>query len=122
MAHRERKAVARLPRRLVERHFLESLSRATPAQGEDSPAQALRYSPGYCGWHVSGQRALFAALRPAEIGLALRESCLMDPLKSISGVLVSGAPRIHDFVDDYPFCAECAERACRDRIASLNPL
>jgi GGDEF domain-containing protein len=27
-------------------------------------ARVLPYSPGYCGWHVSGQRALFAALDP----------------------------------------------------------
>jgi hypothetical protein len=79
----------------------------------------LRYSPGYCGWHVSGQRALFAALQPGDVGLTLRESCLMEPLKSISGVIVAGPAAIHDFTDDFEFCTDCAERACRSRIRRI---
>ncbi|MBM3315666.1 hypothetical protein FJY71_07525, partial [candidate division WOR-3 bacterium] len=35
---------------------------------------ALRYSPGYCGWDVTGQRRLFERLRPEEVGVTLRES------------------------------------------------
>jgi hypothetical protein len=80
----------------------------------------LRYSPGYCGWHLSGQRALFAALRPEEIGIRLRESMLMEPLKSMSGVIVEGSPEIHVFADGYPFCGECRTRGCRERIARLR--
>ena len=55
----------------------------------------LRYSPGYCGWHVSGQINLFNTLTPEKIGITLGESCLMNPLKSVSGVLVAGPPNIH---------------------------
>jgi hypothetical protein len=77
----------------------------------------LRYSPGYCGWHLSGQRALFAALRPEEIGITLRESMLMEPLKSMSGVIVAGPPEIHALADGYPFCGECRTHSCRERIA-----
>jgi hypothetical protein len=80
----------------------------------------LRYSPGYCGWHLSGQRALFAALRPEAIGVRLRESMLMEPLKSMSGVIVDGAPEIHVFADGYPFCGECRTRDCRERIARVR--
>ncbi len=76
----------------------------------------LRYSPGYCGWHVSGQKRLFQRLRPEEIGITLRESCLMEPLKSISGVIAGGPADIHDFDNDYPFCAECRGKDCRARI------
>jgi hypothetical protein len=76
----------------------------------------LRYSPGYCGWHISGQRRLFAALRPEEIGISLRESYLMQPLKSMSGVVVAGAREIHAFEDSFPFCRECRARGCRARI------
>ncbi len=83
----------------------------------DVATRVLHYSPGYCGWHVSGQRALFAVLRPEEIGITLRESCLMEPLKSISGVMAAGPGRIHVFDDDYEFCADCATRSCRTRIA-----
>ncbi len=76
----------------------------------------LRYSPGYCGWHVSAQIKLFAKLNPGEIGITLGESCLMDPLKSVSGVMVAGPPVIHEFTPDFDFCAECADHQCRDRI------
>ena len=80
----------------------------------------LRYSPGYCGWHISGQRELFASLRPAEIGIELRESCLMEPMKSISGVLVGGPAEIHLFDDAYHFCVECSTHECRTRIRALG--
>jgi len=79
----------------------------------------LVYSPGYCGWDVSGQRALFGFLGPEEIGITLNASCLMQPLKSISGVLVAGARHIHRFHPTYSFCERCQEKQCRDRIASL---
>jgi len=83
-------------------------------------ACVLAYSPGYCGWHVSGQRALFAALEPAGIGVTLNASCLMEPLKSVSGVLVAGPARIHRFVPGFGFCPECREKPCRARMASLS--
>jgi len=83
-------------------------------------AQVLPYSPGYCGWHVTGQRALFAALDPAPIGIALNESCLMQPLKSVSGVLVVGPETIHEFSAEYPCCDPCGTRQCYGRMASLQ--
>jgi len=86
----------------------------------DEGSRSLPYSPGYCGWHVSAQRRLFAALRPEEIGIRLRESCLMEPLKSISGVLVAGPAEIHDFDAAYDFCSECSTHACLDRIDSIR--
>jgi len=79
----------------------------------------LRYSPGYCGWHISGQQKLFLALRPEEIGITLRESYLMQPLKSMSGVIVAGERSIHAFEDGYPFCRECRTHGCRARIRQL---
>jgi hypothetical protein len=82
--------------------------------------RVLAYSPGYCGWHVSGQRALFAALRPEAAGIALTASCLMLPIKSVSGVLVAAAAEVHRFSADFPSCAECAADECRARFASLE--
>jgi hypothetical protein len=84
-------------------------------------AVTLRYSPGYCGWDMTGQRALFNALRPAQVGITLRDSCLMEPLKSISGVIIGGPPAIHNHSEDYPFCAACLERGCRARARRLRP-
>ena len=80
---------------------------------------ALRYSPGYCGWDVTGQRRLFAALEPDRIGLALTDSCLMQPLKSVSGVLIAGPRAIHRFPPTYDFCDRCEARTCRSRLVAL---
>jgi len=55
----------------------------------------LGYSPGYCGWHISGQRKLFEYLQPGEIGISLKESCMMSPLKSVSGLLITAEPDAH---------------------------
>lgn len=80
----------------------------------------LPYSPGYCGWHVSGQRALFARLEPSEIGITLNQSCLMQPLKSVSGVLVLAPVAAHSFSPSFPCCSSCTTLACQDRIATIG--
>jgi cobalamin-dependent methionine synthase I len=53
-----------------------------------------RYSPGYCGWMVSEQKKLFSLLPPGFCGITLSDSCLMQPIKSISGFIGIG-PEIH---------------------------
>jgi hypothetical protein len=45
-----------------------------------------RYSPGYCNWQLSDQRQLFELLPQNRCGISLSESCLMHPLKSVSGM------------------------------------
>ncbi|MGE5198943.1 MAG: vitamin B12 dependent-methionine synthase activation domain-containing protein [Rhodospirillaceae bacterium] len=80
----------------------------------------LGYSPGYCGWHISGQRRLFERLRPEEIGITLNDSCLMQPLKSVSGVLVAGRGPIHRFRPEFSFCEACATRQCLPRMRSVR--
>jgi hypothetical protein len=105
-----------LAERLGE-HYLEHLVDKDEAV---AGARALGYSPGYCGWHVSGQGKLFEFLRPSEIGITLRESYLMDPLKSVSGVVLVGPREIHEFEMDYSFCAECRTRTCRARINTMT--
>jgi hypothetical protein len=85
----------------------------------NSGSGALRYSPGYCGWHVSGQRKLFAHLLPQEVGITLRESFLMQPLKSISGVVIAGRKQIFDFENTFDFCDDCSTWTCRERISAV---
>lgn len=80
---------------------------------------ALRYSPGYCGWHISAQKKLFEYLQPEKIGITLRESYLMEPLKSISGVIIAGPKEIHQFENDYPCCDKCDNQTCQDRMQSI---
>ena len=100
----------------AQQRFLEALSR----DGRSNPGNAgLRYSPGYCGWHISGQKKLFEFLRPERIGVSLRDSFLMQPLKSVSGVVIVGPPDLHDIPMSYPACSQCKTRPCRDRIRSL---
>jgi hypothetical protein len=99
----------------------EAFGESLPDDGEmDSGASVLPYSPGYCGWHVSGQRKLFAFLEPGDIDIELNSSCLMSPIKSVSGVLVAGRPSTHAFKNDFEFCLDCATWECRERIASTT--
>ena len=95
----------------------EELGDALLAEG----LSVLAYSPGYCGWPVVGQRELFSRLRPADAGIALSESSLMSPVKSVSGVLVSAPPEAHRFRPGFDFCEACADRTCLERMASLRP-
>jgi hypothetical protein len=76
----------------------------------------VRYSPGYCGWHLSGQKKLFEYLIPEKIGITLNSSFLMKPIKSISGVMIIGNRRIHQFVPSYPFCRDCQAPSCLSRM------
>lgn len=104
--------------------FMESLYRQKIMNGNhlfDSIA-AMRFSPGYCGWHVSGQKKLFDYLQPDKIGLELTGSYLMKPLKSISGVMISGPAHIFEFEDNFQFCANCDDHSCIERMASLNSI
>jgi hypothetical protein len=99
--------------RLAER-YRETLA----GRGMVEP-RVLPYSPGYCGWPTRGQRPLFDALRPGEIGVTLNDSCLMSPLKSVSGVLLAGPGEAHRFRPDFPFCDDCRTHECGPRMASV---
>ena len=101
---------------LIEKRF--ALSLADSGWDGDSGA-ALRYSPGYCGWHISGQQRLFDYLRPEQIGLTLRPSFLMEPLKSVSGVVLAGPREMHEFDPSFLSCSTCDTYSCRDRIRAL---
>lgn len=80
----------------------------------------LGYSPGYCGWHITGQIKLFERLAPEEIGITLNESCLMTPLKSVSGVVIAGPRQIHLFDIGFSYCARCGHRSCLPRMERLR--
>lgn len=49
-----------------------------------------RFSPGYCGWHVSQQQVLFALFKGETCGVRLTDSSLMLPIKSVSGIMGLG--------------------------------
>lgn len=49
-----------------------------------------RFSPGYCGWHVSEQQLLFPQFKGQTCGVTLTDSSLMLPIKSVSGIIGLG--------------------------------
>jgi hypothetical protein len=49
-----------------------------------------RFSPGYCGWHVSEQHKLFSLIPDNYCKITLNDSALMQPVKSVSGVIGIG--------------------------------
>lgn len=114
-------AIASAAADLLSSRLAERFSSILVERGAaEDRARVLPYSPGYCGWHVSGQRRLFARLRPEEIGIHLNPSFLMTPLKSVSGVLVGGTGDGHRFRPDFGFCQACTTHECRLRMASVR--
>ena len=75
-----------------------------------------RYSPGYCGWNVAEQNNLFSLLPPGFCGISLSGSCLMQPVKSISGFIGIG-PEIHH--KEYT-CEVCDSSKCLYRSLKHN--
>ena len=55
----------------LEDQYLDNL-RAESKLADDTAV--LRFSPGYCGWHISAQRKLFDILVPGKIGIELGAS------------------------------------------------
>lgn len=56
----------------------------------DGVRHTNRYSPGYCGWSLTNQRQLFSMLGGSPCGITLNDSCLMYPIKSVSGIIGIG--------------------------------
>lgn len=69
------------------------------------------YSPGYCGWDVSEQHALFRLLPPGLCGVELLSSSLMAPIKSVSAVVAIGPEVTYDSYQ----CAICRKHDCYKR-------
>lgn len=77
-----------------------------------------RFSPGYCGWHVSQQQLLFSLFDSQTCGVRLTDSSLMVPIKSISGVIGLG-PQVRRI--DYT-CGLCDFTQCYKRQRPKQPL
>ena len=60
-------------------------------QAEESQKHITnRFSPGYCGWNVSEQHKLFSLMPENYCGIVLTGSALMQPIKSVSGIIGIG--------------------------------
>jgi hypothetical protein len=67
-----------------------------------------RYSPGYCGWDVAEQHNLFELLPENICNVKLTPSALMDPVKSVSGIIGIG-----ENVKSNPYtCGMCDMKDC----------
>lgn len=75
-----------------------------------------RFSPGYCGWHVSQQQRLFPLFQGHACGVTLTDSSLMVPIKSVSGIVGIGKEvrRL-----DYS-CGLCDFKQCYKRRSKLS--
>lgn len=65
----------------------EELKNAAVAHGKKI---TNRFSPGYCGWDVAEQHKLFSFFNDNFCGITLTESALMNPVKSVSGIIGIG--------------------------------
>jgi cobalamin-dependent methionine synthase I len=67
-----------------------------------------RYSPGYCGWDVADQHKLFKLVPGNFSGIRLTDSALMDPIKSVSGIIGIGENvRLNPYT-----CIKCDSKNC----------
>lgn len=67
-----------------------------------------RFSPGYCGWDVVEQKKLFQLMADNYCGIRLTPSALMDPIKSVSGIIGIG-----ENVKRQPYtCSFCDLKDC----------
>lgn len=75
-----------------------------------------RYSPGYCEWPLSGQRDLFAYIGDHPTGITINESCLMQPIKSVSGIIgIGDEVRKRSYGCDICNSTSCAYRNIRKK-------
>lgn len=70
-----------------------------------------RFSPGYCGWPLSDQKAIFHLLGGSPCNIRLSEYFLMTPIKSISGIIGIGE-RVESRLYG---CAICNMQSCYKR-------
>ncbi len=91
-----------LERYLLERYALGQASRMAPGELED--------------WPITQQRELFSLLGDTEklVGVTLTESCLMVPVKSVSGIVFSTEVKFES-------CRLCVQRRCEGRRAPYSP-
>lgn len=75
-----------------------------------------RFSPGYCGWDVAEQHKLFSFFPDNYCGITLTDSALMNPVKSVSGIIGIGQKVKYE-----PYqCRRCDDKHCIYRGKSLK--
>lgn len=67
-----------------------------------------RFSPGYCDWDVAGQQKLFSLFPANFCGVTLSESSMMNPIKSVSGIIGIGKELRQKGYQ----CNQCDDKKC----------
>lgn len=82
---------------------------------EAGPEEAVTppFSPGYCGMPIEEQQTLFSIVDGSAIGVSLLPTMIMEPLKSVSGLL--GIGNAEDIVEFGVPCQRCQLDNCRMR-------
>lgn len=93
---------------IAEKASLLVLQEVRKAAENSGSKVTNRYSPGYCGWDVYDQHALFGLIPDNTCGISLNDSALMSPEKSVSGIIGIG-PDVS--FDPYP-CILCRRKEC----------
>lgn len=91
---------------------------ASPSTAEAAPV-TCRLSPGYGRWPIESQRALFALVPHAAVGVELLPSLMMSPCKSISFAMWLGA--VGRPARGLAGCARCGLPHCQYRRAPMSP-
>jgi hypothetical protein len=70
-----------------------------------------RYSPGYCNWSVADQHKLFSFFPAGCCGISLTDSSLMNPIKSVSGIIGLGKEvKFREYTCDLCSQVDCFHR------------
>ena len=109
---------------IMEAYLLDAIGSLTVENAIDKIQQHLRlsfiphklkisnrYSPGYCNWPLTDQKALFKLIGENPTGITLSDSCLMTPRKSVSGIIGIGKSLKHH---EYG-CKICSNTTCMYR-------
>ena len=76
-----------------------------------------RYSPGYCGWDVAEQHKLFQLVPDNFCGIRLTESALMDPVKSVSGIIGAGTDvKLNPYICKLCYLKDCIYRKNKEKM------
>jgi hypothetical protein len=92
--------------------FYQDMSERYRSQGREI---TFRFSPGYCDWSIKDQKKLFSFFDSLPTGVELMDSCLMQPRKSISGIIGVLPPDMDFAATPYNPCSECGKKDCIGR-------
>lgn len=77
----------------------------------------IRFSPGYCDWHIREQKKVFRMMKSLDHDVELTDTYLMEPRKSVSGLFGIWPYKVGGSVASYNPCRECSKTDCIARRA-----